>query len=141
MADEQDYLQKAFNTLASDVSSDVNINSALEDRLMTEARTYKQGARSRPAMVAAGCILVAIAGTSVVAAGGIETIRGWFATAEIIEPDGTRSEREILPSGEFWVDDTHSYRISPESLDSLNGRKVILHTAPNDEEPSAVEDR
>lgn len=100
---------------------------------MAEAtnHTPKSGRRAKLA-IAAG-LLAAVGGTTVVAAGGVEAIRNWFATAEVIYPDGTRTELEVTPDGVVELGENHGLMISsPDQLDDLEGRKITVLVAPPD---------
>ena len=132
---DHDNLREAFSLMASRSPADAEPNSYLEERLMAEATSRRQRSGRRMTLTITVCVLVGIAGTTVVAAGGVGTILSWFATAEVIQPDGTRTQLEVTPEGEIWMDETHSYQISPDRVDELEGRKVILRRAQKDSQP------
>ena len=132
MTDDHDNLREAFSLIVSGSPTDPEPNSYLEERLMAEATSRRQRSRRRITLTIAVCVLAGIASTTVVAAGGVDTILSWFATAEVIQPDGTRTQLEVTAEGEIWLDETHSYQISPDRVDELEGRKVILQRAQND---------
>ena len=52
-------------------------------------------------------VLIALVGVAVTAAGGIEAVKEWFATAEIISPDGT--------SKTYPIDESESPPAKPEA--------------------------
>ena len=100
---------------------------------MNEAtnRGYKFGRR---AMLTIGlCSLAAAGATSVVAAGGVEAIRSWFATAEVIQPDGTKTELEVTADGVIEFGDGTGVMISsPDQLEGLQGQTIKIFRAPSD---------
>lgn len=132
MTDPHDSLREAFSLLASAAAADAEPNPCLEERLMSELTNRNRKSGRRTALIAAVCLLAAIGGTVAVAAGGVEAIRNWFATAEVIHSDGTKTELEVTPQGTVWLDETHGVQAPPDSLERLKGRKVTIRLAPPD---------
>lgn len=130
MTFEQDDPGSVLYALADDVPSRISLDSELETRLMTQAITQRQKAKRKPLIVAVICALAAVGGTTVLAAGGIDAIREWFATAEMVYPDGSRRQLEVSSEGEIVLDETHSMRIIPEegeSMEKFRGKKVTFY--------------
>lgn len=129
MTDHHDPLKEVFSVLASEPRAYATPNPCLEERLMNEAmnRSHRSGRR---AMLALGiCLVAVVGGATVVAAGGVEAIRNWFATAEVIHLDGMKTEHEVTQEGDVTVGE-YSYRVaSPDQLDGLEGRKVTIELA------------
>lgn len=132
MTFEQDDPGSVLYALADDVPSRISLDSELEKRLMAQAITQRQKAKRKPLIVAVICAFAAVGGTTVLAAGGMDTIREWFATAEMVYPDGSRSELEITPEGRIFLDETRSYKIVPEegeTMEKFRGKKVTFYPA------------
>lgn len=139
MADRCDPLREAFSLLASESSADARPNPDLEERLMSQAmnRTHRAGRRTTLAI--ASCLVAAVGGTTVVAAGGVEAIRNWFATAEVIYPDGTKTELEVTPDGMVRLGENYGVMAPPDQLEDLKGKKVVILAAPTDfKKPSGL---
>lgn len=131
MTDHQDPLREAFSLLASASTADARPSPELEERLMSEATIRSHRSGRRATLTIALCLVAAVGVTTVVAAGGVEAIRNWFATAEVIHPDGTKTEHEVTPDGEVWLGEDYGVMVSsPDQIDDLKGRKITILAAP-----------
>ena len=131
MPDANDPVRDAFSLLVSATAADADPNPDLEERLMSHSMRSRRSGR-RTTLTLAACLLAAVGGTAAVAAGGVEAIRNWFATAEVIHSDGTKTELEVTPQGEVWLGEDYGVQAPPDQLENLKGRKVTIHLAPPD---------
>jgi len=136
MIEQDDELRTVLNALVATVPANISHDPALEKRLMNEATSQRSATKRRRTMIAATCILVAIGGTTVVAAGGVEAIRNWFATAAFRESDGTTTYQEIPESGVLQLDETHELHFVPDPGEKLEGQTIFLFPADPDEQPN-----
>lgn len=89
MTRHKDPVDQALTSMKSTRWTGGSINENLENKLMQEF--HKQNVRSRnrfPQGLAAMLGIILIGGVGFAAAGGVETVKKWFVTVELIGPDG-----------------------------------------------------
>ena len=137
MSERREDLRSAFSLLTSQIDVSANPDPCLEERLMNAVSQDRTARRSRVARVAAATLcFAALIGGTVVAAGGVDAVKEWFATAKVVQPDGTTEYREISESGLVMLDETHGIQFLPEDPEFLRGKEIPIHLAPTDGEPS-----
>lgn len=126
---KHDDLHEFFLPLASDVDAAGEPNPILEKKLMNAMAKHKQGrARLVGRLLAAfwGSLLI---GGTVVASGGAQAVMEWFATAKVVNPDGTSRYVEMNEDGFIWLNDTQAIQLGPpegENMEALRGREIVI---------------
>ena len=89
MPNRPDHLDDLFAQLRAEPRRPASIDVTLEDRIMQEFSRIRSK-RGRRVGLVAGVAAVAIVagGVGIVAAGGLEVVRGWFGNVELVSPEG-----------------------------------------------------
>ena len=104
-ANPPDRLSDAFSLLATDAAADMPLDPDLEERLMTEAAAHGRNPRTRMIMAVLACVIAGITATTVVASGGVDAVRVWFATVTLIHEDVTMDSFEVTPESPLILED------------------------------------
>jgi hypothetical protein len=89
MSKGSDHLDDLFAQLRAEPRRPASIDVTLEDRIMQEFSKTRSKRRRRVGLVTgAAAVALLVGGVGIVAAGGLEVVKGWFGKVELISPDG-----------------------------------------------------
>ena len=133
MSKQDDSLQRSFSLLASQVDANVAPDPCLEKILMKASEKRKpRWNRTTTFVIATVCAL--LVGGTVVTAGGVDAVLEWFATAKIVNPDGTADYREISEDGMIMLNENQAIKLVPDDIESLRGKEIPIVLGPRVEE-------
>ncbi len=89
MSNGPDHLDNLFADMRAESRWPASIDETLEDRIMQELSKTRRKRGTHRALMAGVAALAILAGSvGIVAAGGLEIVKGWFGKVELVSPNG-----------------------------------------------------
>ncbi len=123
MSNGPDHLDDLFAEMKAEPRWPASIDETLEDRIMQELSKTRRKRGTRRALMAGLAALAILAGSvGIVAAGGLEIVKGWFGKVELVSPDG-ESKRFNIQGDEVFDDEGNA--VGQITITSESGERQI----------------
>ncbi len=129
MREPADRWERGIEALKAQSRDGAGYDVTLEKRIMHEFSQGQTRRRRRFAALAAAAIVVAASGLGIAAAGGIEAVKGWFGSIELVAPDGSTHRFNI--QGTELVDENGNAVGRLDAVPEADGFELRLNAVPS----------